>query len=75
VVPEFSDERIRIELRRLVEDFEAATHSKLDDVVSEAERTEVATELHVRNIRDKIEASKVDLSHRVQQIMNFIDRQ
>ena len=71
----FSDEQIRIELKRIVEDFQAATLSKLNDVVSEAERTEGVTELQVRNLRDKIEASKVKVADSIQQIMNFIDRQ
>lgn len=72
---EFSDEQIRIELKRIVEDFHAATLGKLNDVVGEAERTKGATELQVQEIRNKIEACQADLSHRTQQIMKFIDRQ
>jgi len=72
---EFSDAQIRVELKRMVEEFHSETLKQLNDVVSEAERTEGATELQVRNIKDKIEVSKGDLSHRVQQMMNFIDRQ
>ncbi|WP_324805950.1 hypothetical protein SH584_07380 [Sphingomonas sp. LY29] len=72
---EFSDEQIRIELKRMVEDFQSATLSELNDVVSQAEGTLGATEQQVGNVRDKIEAAKMDLSLRTRQIMDFIDRQ
>lgn len=72
---DFSDEQIRVELKRMVDAFHSTSLKEFGRVVIEVEEAEGATELQVRNIKDKLEASRADLLHRVQQMKDFIDRQ
>ncbi|HET7316772.1 MAG TPA: hypothetical protein VFI88_05040 [Sphingomicrobium sp.] len=71
---EFGDEQIRVELKRLVENFRATVLRKMKEIESEAEIADGAAELQVQKLRERLEESKADLSLRTKQMLHFIER-